>query len=607
MAVVPAEATGDVATVNEGAVADQKEEPGAAQQSTVAEAKDIFLLIRQQNFPLALKLLEAYPKHWMATDDEGHSLLHWGALVGSTDFCQTCLAKGVSVDMQAENKQTPLMWAVLRGHLPVARLLIDAKANVQVRDSLGATPLMIAIQHKNHSSMLLLMHRGSNASPNGGDKNSVTGAMARHRDGKALLDDGDKNGCTGAHWAAYKGDLTALKLLDYFEASLLALDNAKMLPLHRAVCASQPQVIEFLLEKRSDANLRNADGKTVLDITEEQQDQNMQKLLKKLLKKSGGAKEDADAEAGETEEKPKKREGLMQMFAKAGQDKTAQKAFPVFWLVCVSMAMFEYLMDLRLTSYQVAPTASMLFEVGVPLSLALFFYVALADPGKIPARPKGNSGVEELMRALDSDGPPDKVPDLSRLCTTTWVLKDLRTKYCSQTGACVEEFDHWCIWLNTSIGKKNHRPFICLAVVEWLTQLCHVYLCWCMARSLVDYQSAGSWVWNVVTGYPLLALIWFVQLFTCPFVLMLIVYQSRLVMMNLTVNETMNAHRYEHFWVNTPVMPGRMQRMYRNPFNKGSILNNCLDFWWFRTRSKVVPMAATPACHKPSCQSCHQH
>jgi len=604
MAVTPADATGDVAAVGNGAATER--EPGATpdaedakanamlrqavapKEDLVPQAQDILLLIRQQNFPVALKLLEAYPQHWTATDDDGHGLLHWAALVGSCPFCEKCLANGAGVDLQATNMQTPLFWAVLQGHLPVVRLLLNSKASLQVRDSLGATPAMIAVQHKQHAAFLLLMRRG----------------------GKALLDDGDKNGCTAVHWAAYKGDLTALKFLDYFGADLTALDNAEMLPLHRAVSASQPQVLEFLLEKRSDVNHRNADGKTVLDITEEKQDKSMQRLLKQLMKKGSlskdGQQEDVDVESGNAEAKPKERESLMMRMAKAGQDKTLQKAFPVFWLVCVSMAVFEYVMDLRVTSYQVAPTASLLFEVGVPLSMALFFYVALADPGRIPARPKGHSGVEELMRALDSDD-PSKAPDVSRLCTTTWVLKDLRTKYCAQTGACVEEFDHWCVWLNTSVGKKNHRQFLCLAVVEVLTQLCHVYLCWCMARALITYQSFGSWLWGLVAGYPLLALVWVVQVFTIPFVLMLIVYQSRLVSMNLTTNEAMNAQRYEHFWVTAAVAPGRMQKMYRNPFNKGGALKNCLDFWWFRSRSTVVDMPKKPTCHSASCHSCQHH
>jgi len=266
------------------------------------------------------------------------------------------------------------------------------------------------------------------------------------------------------------------------------------------------------------------------------------------------------------------------------------------------MATFEYLMDLRNTSYQVAPTASFFFEVGVPLSLSLFFWVALMDPGKLPARTKGASGVEELTRALDSDGPTNSVPDISRLCTTTWVLKDLRTKYCAQTGACVQEFDHWCVWLNCSIGKKNHRQFMCLAIVEWLTQVVHIYLVIRMARALVPYQSIGQFLIGVLAGYPLLALIGVVQLLTCPFVLMLIVYQSRLVAMNLTTNEMMNANRYEHFWVTSTSVPGRMQKTFRNPFHKGSIVMNCLDFWWKRERSRLITGHSHDAACKHGCK-----
>ncbi|CAE8633064.1 unnamed protein product, partial [Polarella glacialis] len=194
----------------------------------VPKSSDIFLLARQQSFEVAQKLLESYPEQWTATDEDGHSLLHWAALVGHRGFCVAALSHGVPVDAQAENKQTPLMWAMLRGHMSVTRVLLDNKAAIQARDSLGATPLMIAVQHKSYSGMLLLMNR---AGPN--LRTSV-------------VSDADKNGCSSAHWAAYKGDIVALKLLDYFQADLQVLDSAKMLPLHRAVCASQGIVVEFL-------------------------------------------------------------------------------------------------------------------------------------------------------------------------------------------------------------------------------------------------------------------------------------------------------------------------------------------------------------------------
>jgi len=335
-------------------------------------------------------------------------------------------------------------------------------------------------------------------------------------------------------------------------------------------------------------------------------------MLKKAMRKQGKGKggdrrmEDdaehggASAEVGEDEEKQPK-EGFMKSLLK---DKAAQKIFPVFWLICVSMALFQYLMELRPTSYKAAPTASLLFECGVPLSLLLFASVALMDPGKLPTRAKGHTGVEEIMKALDSGVPESQMPDVSRLCTTTWVLKDLRTKYCTETCACIEEFDHYCIWLNAAIGKNNHRQFFGLAIAEWMTQVVHIYLLHSMALSLVPYESFFSWVFGVITGYPLLFLIALVQCLTAPWICMLIIHQGRLVAMNLTTNEMMNIHRYEHFWqiVGSPGMP--MRKEHRNPFNKGGPFRNCFDFWWSRRRSQMVERVAG-GCGSPGCE--HDH
>lgn len=211
------------------------------------------------------------------------------------------------------------------------------------------------------------------------------------------------------------------------------------------------------------------------------------------------------------------------------------------------------------------------------------------------------------MRALDKD-PQGDVPDIARLCTTTWVLKDLRTKYCAQTGACVREFDHYCVWLNCAIGKGNHRQFVGLAVCEFLTQVAYLVVTWNMARTLVEYQSFGSWLFSVVTGYPLFTIIGIVQSLTCPWVFMLILHQCRLVAMNLTTNEMMNAHRYDHFWVTLAVAPGRWQKMYQNPFSKGRAPSNCLDFWWSRTRSNTATQPdPTPASAPASGGHGHSH
>eukprot|EP00913_Durusdinium_trenchii_P016208 g15232.t1 len=266
------------------------EAPEVVEEATQGpKAEDLFLLARQgsqQNFEVALKLLEAYPDFWHCQDEDRHTSLVAREL--SQDFVKAALAQKLPVDSVAKNQQTPLMWAVLRGHVPVARTLLAAKASLAVKDSLGATALMIAVQHKAYPSILLLMHRGSHMQAQ-------------------MLAEGDKNGCTAVHWAAYKersGEFCFDRLLHYFKADLQVLDNAKMLPLHRAVCAAQTAVVEFLVEQKSDPQARNHEGKSCLDIAAEKHDVHMQALLKRLVSKvpadpfAGGKVEPEDVEAG---------------------------------------------------------------------------------------------------------------------------------------------------------------------------------------------------------------------------------------------------------------------------------------------------------------------
>lgn len=249
-----------------GEIACDAPKPGeAAAQAQV----DIFQAIRESDLSIARELLEVYPQHWTARDEAGHSCLHWTALLGNCDFVADALRHCCPVDAIANNKQTPLMWAIVKGHTPVVRQLIEAEADVRSADSLGATPLMIAAQHPSatrYQLMLLLLERGKDE----------------------LFIDADYQGCTTAHWSAYKGDLTALKLIVEFKADLQVLDNAQMLPLHRAVYGSQPIVVTYLLESLSDPSQQVKDGRNCFDMADNN-------LL--LLSRLNGEPEDADGQA----------------------------------------------------------------------------------------------------------------------------------------------------------------------------------------------------------------------------------------------------------------------------------------------------------------------
>lgn len=527
-------------------------------------AQEVLQHARQRRLGAALEALERRPALWGARDGEAHSLLHWGALMGNVDFVRCGVAMGCPVDAQAHNGQTPLMWAVLKGQLPVARALLDAGANAHAKDSMGATPLILAVQHRSYGCMLVLLRRG----------------------GEGLLADQDKNGCSVAHWAAFKGDVQALRLLGYFGVDLARLDNSKMSPLHRAVRAQKHEAAQFLVEEGCDPRQRNAQGASCHDIASQLHDHQMEAILKKPLRSGDGAgKRNAvalDLESGEplVDDSDPKKTGKKRFMEKLMKDPQLQKSFPVFWLVCVALSTFEYLVTIRPLGHAVAPVGSLLFELGVPLSLLVFAWTALADPGKLPQQPKGRSGMEELMRALDGGAPEDRLPDVSRLCTTTWVLKGLRTKYCTQTGACVDEFDHYCVWLNTAIGRGNHRQFICLAIVEWATQICFLWVCWNVVWVLVSATSVGGWLFELILGHPLFVLMVLSHALTVPWVTFLLKTHVKMINQNLTTNEMMNMARYEHFWIEDDYGV----KKFENPFSKGGWWENHRDFWWTRRR-----------------------
>jgi len=544
-------------------------------QSPVAKAFDC---VKKGDLIEAARLTEETPSLWHEQRD-GYTVLHWGALAGANIFVSKGLEAGAPVDSLAPNKQTPLMWATTRGHIDVMRTLIEAQADIYARDSLGATPLLLAVQHQQHVAFLLLV---------------------AHADRDKLFAQADDNGCGPAHWASYKGDMTSLKLLEYFDVDFNGLDTTKMTPLHRAVQSSQTSVIETLFDKQVDPSLRDSQGRTCLDLAEENRDASMKRVLNRFLdvKDAAGvviesnktAIADGDIEAGGkqlsrkvVDKDKKKMDELMQ--------KAMSSVFATFWLVCVSLSVFQYINDLRVICWQNAPKATMAFELGVPTSLLLFFFTALSDPGKVPARVKSKSGVEELMRVYSKGTAAEvKEADIGRLCTSSWNMKGLRTKYCKSTGACVEEFDHFCGWLNVAIGKGNHRPFMFLAVAEVSTQIVFLYLCWTASYTLTKPGSTFlEWFSELASGYPLMMLMIVIHGFTAPGILMLTFYQLRLVAMNLTTNEMMNAHRYKHFWKEVDVGTGVPRKTFKNIFNKGSMIANCVDFWFTRRRSEFGP------------------
>ena len=69
-----------------------------------------------------------------AQDSEGLTALHMGAIQGNMDIVQLLLAKGASPNVQDRGGMTPLMRMVQKGDLKMVRKLIDGKTDLDIAD-----------------------------------------------------------------------------------------------------------------------------------------------------------------------------------------------------------------------------------------------------------------------------------------------------------------------------------------------------------------------------------------------------------------------------------------------------------------------------------------
>jgi ankyrin repeat protein len=140
---------------------------------------------------------------------------------------------------------TGLHWAALRGHAPVAQLLLERGANPQARNKEGETPLQVAERAKKQEVVQVL--RGTGTRP------AASGATASD-----LIE------------AAKRGDLPRVRTLLAADASLLAVTDREFgaTPLHWAALKGHASVVQFLVAQGADTQARNGEGETPLQVAQ---------------------------------------------------------------------------------------------------------------------------------------------------------------------------------------------------------------------------------------------------------------------------------------------------------------------------------------------------
>jgi len=202
---------------------------------------------------------------------------------GKVDVVKSLLAKGANVNETDPDGNTPLMLAAegnayLLNNLPVVRLLIDARASLEARDSRGRTALHRAAAEGKHEVVRLLLDSGAliNKKANDGatplfyavqfgKMNVIDLLIERH----AQVDLADASGNTPLMIAsvgnAYLPNNTPMvEALLNAGATVDLLDARGRSALHRASAEPKPDAVRLLLEHHAKPNLRATDGSTPL-------------------------------------------------------------------------------------------------------------------------------------------------------------------------------------------------------------------------------------------------------------------------------------------------------------------------------------------------------
>lgn len=244
-----------------------------------------------------------------ALRDSGQTQLIYGIRQGDDVYVKLTLRRGASVETRCADEITPLMHAVMVGSKSIVEILLDHKADVEVR-TCGWTPLHKATDMSSLAIMRLLLDAGAYIEamspwefiPPRSEAARLRAIARDEPDLEAEILSPRNQKWTPLLRAVFKGDSAAAKLLlshsaniearnphkatalmgacqklDFSTVALLldhganvgAADEFGLTPLHRCCYSSspsQPRIITALLERLADINAKCNHGCTPLHI-----------------------------------------------------------------------------------------------------------------------------------------------------------------------------------------------------------------------------------------------------------------------------------------------------------------------------------------------------
>jgi ankyrin repeat protein len=98
---------------------------------------------------------------WQDEENYNWTPLHWAAGYGRVEIARMLIDAGADVNVQDEWGKTSLHWAASRGKVEIAQMLIDAGADLNLQTNGGWTPLHMAAWHRRLEIVRMLIDAGA--------------------------------------------------------------------------------------------------------------------------------------------------------------------------------------------------------------------------------------------------------------------------------------------------------------------------------------------------------------------------------------------------------------------------------------------------------------